>query len=235
MKRILAILLQLLCAAVAFAVLPTPVTLTVSVNTNGVVVGPTNFWAANSNAIAAVAGGGGGTDPTKLPITGGTIEGSLFVTNATYAKFKATNFWVEARTSLKLYSPAVWNGTATAGQYLRLTDDADGSVEFGALEDTVLAAGSSLQNALLLGWAAASAFTFTSAPRDADGLPTVATVRWPDGSSGTYTVTVKNSTFLTIDAYTVTHTATGKTVSQPTMTRDASGNVIAQPALTITQ
>lgn len=136
MKRILAILLQLLCAVAAFAALPTPVTLTVSVNTNGVVAAPTNFWAANSNAIAAVAGGGGGTDPTKLPLTGGTIEGSLFVTNAPYTRFKATNFWVEARTSLKLYSPAVWDGTATTGQYLRLQNDADGTVEFADVSTT---------------------------------------------------------------------------------------------------
>jgi len=90
------------------------------------------------------------------------------------------------------------------------------------------------EDATIIGWAASEAYAITSATRDSDGVITTATVSWPDGSAGTFTRTTKNSTFLTIDAYTVTHASSGKTVTQPTLTRDANGNVTAQPALTIT-
>lgn len=90
------------------------------------------------------------------------------------------------------------------------------------------------EDSTLIGWVASEAYTLTSATRDSDGVITTATVSWPDGSTGTFTRTIKNATFLTIDAYTVTHTSSGKTVTQASVTRDASGNVTAQPALTIT-
>lgn len=177
MKQFLLLLSLILacCTHVWARTLPTPVALTVSVNTNGVLIAPTNLWAANSNAIAAaIGGGGGGTDPTKLPLTGGTIEGSLFVSNAPYLSVRATNVWLDARTTLKIYSPAVFAGTASTGQYLRLTDDADGSVEFadvatadatklplsggtmsgpinmGSLQITALAAGTASNHAVTL-------------------------------------------------------------------------------------
>lgn len=82
-------------------------------------------------------------------------------------------------------------------------------------------------------WTNSGAYAVTSATRDSDGVITTASVSWPDGSTGTFTRTTKNATFLTIDAYTVTHTDSGKTVTQPAVTRDSSGNVTAQPALTI--
>lgn len=88
-------------------------------------------------------------------------------------------------------------------------------------------------NDVLRMWALSSAFSITSATRDSDGVITTASVLWPDGSAGTFTRTAKNATFMTIDAYTVTHTASGKTATQPAVTRDASGNVTAQPAITI--
>ena len=89
-------------------------------------------------------------------------------------------------------------------------------------------------NASLSAWALSSAFSITSATRDSDGVIATASVAWPDGSTGAFTRTTKNSTFLTIDAYTVTHTFSGKTVTQSAVTRDASGSVTAQPALAIT-
>lgn len=89
------------------------------------------------------------------------------------------------------------------------------------------------QDSTIIGWAASGAYAITAATRDSDGVITTASVSWPDVSTGTFTRTTKNATFLTIDAYTVTHTDSGKTVTQPTVTRDSSGNVTAQPALTI--
>ena len=89
------------------------------------------------------------------------------------------------------------------------------------------------ENDELKAWTNSGAFAITSATRDSDGVITTATVAWPDGSAGTFTRTTKNATFLTIDAYTVTHTDSGKTVTQTAVTRDSNGNVTAQPALTI--
>lgn len=86
----------------------------------------------------------------------------------------------------------------------------------------------------LLAWALSGSYSVISASRDSDSVITTATITWPDGSAGAFTTTTKNSTFLTIDAYTMTHTSSGKTITQPAVTRDASGNVTAQPALTIT-
>ena len=89
------------------------------------------------------------------------------------------------------------------------------------------------EDTTIIGWAASGAYSLTSATRDSDGVITTATVSWPDGSAGTFTRTTKNATFLTIDAYTVTHTDSAKTVTQAAVTRDSNGNVTAQPALTI--
>lgn len=70
--------------------------------------------------------------------------------------------------------------------------------------------------------------------RDSDGVVTTATVVWMDGTSGTFTTTSKNTNFLTIDAFTITHTASGKTITQSTVTRNASGAITLKPTLTVT-
>lgn len=89
------------------------------------------------------------------------------------------------------------------------------------------------ENDDLKAWTNSGAYAITSATRDSDGVITTASVSWPDGSTGTFTRTTKNATFLTIDAYTVTHTDSGKMATQSAVTRDASGNVTAQPAIAI--
>jgi hypothetical protein len=75
---------------------------------------------------------------------------------------------------------------------------------------------------------------YTAITRDSDNVVSSATVVWPDGSSGTFTRTAKNATFLTVDAYTVTHTASSHTLTQGAVTRDSFGNITSQPAITIT-
>jgi hypothetical protein len=76
---------------------------------------------------------------------------------------------------------------------------------------------------------------YTSVTRDADGAATSATVKWPDGTSGTYTATSVSTVVLgAVDAYTVTYAGSStKTVTQGIVTRDAAGAVIAQPELTV--
>lgn len=88
-------------------------------------------------------------------------------------------------------------------------------------------------NAQLKEIVSAEGYELTAINFDSDGVVTTATVLWPDGSAGVFTVTLKNPLFFTIDAYTVTHASSNKTVTQAAVTRDSSGNVTAKPALTV--
>ena len=93
--------------------------------------------------------------------------------------------------------------------------------------------GAGVTDDLLKEWTAGEDFEVTAANFDADNVITTATVKWPDGSGGTFTTVTKNSTWLAIDAFTITHTVASKTVTQAAVTRDASGNVTVKPALTV--
>lgn len=93
--------------------------------------------------------------------------------------------------------------------------------------------GATASDQLLKDWAAAEAYEVTAATRDVNDLVTTAAVKWPDGSGGTFTTTTANATFLTVDAYTVSHTLSGKTVTQTAVTRNSNGAVTAKPALTV--
>lgn len=93
--------------------------------------------------------------------------------------------------------------------------------------------GANATAAVLKAWAEGGDYELTSVTRDSDGIISSATVKWPDGSAGTFTRTTKNSTWLAIDAYTISHTASGKTVTQATVTRDGNGGITTKPALTV--
>jgi hypothetical protein len=175
-RRILHLLPVLaMLAVVAMAQLPTPIASTVTVNTNGVVIAPANFWQANSNlmTVAATPARGAVTNInwnaghfivsgtnvslnqiitltnnltveadssavefsglstfTVSPSSGSYLSGDLYITNSPTAYIAAMNAWIEGRSSMRLYTPAVAAGTATGGQFLSLTDDANGEVEF---------------------------------------------------------------------------------------------------------
>lgn len=85
----------------------------------------------------------------------------------------------------------------------------------------------------LIEWVESGAYEVTSATFDGDGILSTATVKWPDGSAGTFTATTKNTTWFTVDAYTVSHTVYGLTVTQSAVTRNADGYVTTKPALTV--
>ncbi len=89
---------------------------------------------------------------------------------------------------------------------------------------------------LLLFWAEAEAYQMLAISYDGTYTDVIAsaTVVWPDGSAGVFTATTINSTWLAIDAYTITHTLSGLTVTQTAVTRDGTtGKVTAKPALTV--
>lgn len=273
MKRLLLSLLVLVtgCYDMARAQgIPRALALTVSTDTNGIVVAPTNFFTANAASIAGAAGSGGAFSfstnsfsasgvnvelantqylPANRVIDGGSntydytiqdtdllsIEGenASLTGHSTLVIDGQTELHLFARTNLFFWTPAVWAQTATTGQFLMLTDASDGSTEFSNIDGALLASGNDLLTSLLIGWAAGESYTITSATRDANDVITSATVRWPDGSVGTFTATTINSEFDAIDAYTVTHTASGKTVTQTAVTRNATGAVTAQPTITV--
>jgi hypothetical protein len=102
----------------------------------------------------------------------------------------------------------------------------------GAFVDDAASVSLTIAN-LLRAWTEGEAFQATSVTRDSDGVPTSAVLLWPDGSAGTFTLTTKNSTWLAVDAYTVTHTDSGLTVTQAAVTRDSLGAITTKPALTV--
>jgi hypothetical protein len=71
-----------------------------------------------------------------------------------------------------------------------------------ALVGDAASAGSLATNALLKAWVSSDAYELLSITRDENDVMTSATVKWPDGSAGTFTATSVNSTFHLIDAFT---------------------------------
>ena len=92
---------------------------------------------------------------------------------------------------------------------------------------------SSYDDAQILAWAASNAYQLIVITYDETGVILSADIKWPDGSSGTYTRTSKSAEWNMVDAYMVTHDTSGATVSQPLMTRDAYGNVTLKPELVV--
>lgn len=70
---------------------------------------------------------------------------------------------------------------------------------------------------------------------DANGAPTSASVKWPDGVTGVYSGTASATFPGSVDAYTVTRTGTPTlTYTQPAVTRNASGHITNRPPITVT-
>ena len=69
---------------------------------------------------------------------------------------------------------------------------------------------------------------------DANGVPTSATVKWPDGTVGVYSGTASATWLGALDAYTITYAGTPtRTYTQPTVTRNGSGSITNRPAITV--
>ncbi len=121
-------------------------------------------------------------------------------------------------------------------RYVINVPDDDNTYQFAdrITESATLASippGSLTPSARLAEMAQAGSFTLTSATLDGQGVLTSATVRWPDGATGTLTVTATSGDL--VSGYTVTHSLTGKTVTQPAVTLNANGDITAQPAITV--
>lgn len=96
-------------------------------------------------------------------------------------------------------------------------------------------AGASQTDQQLVAWADAEQYEVLSLTYDTTYpyVLSTATVKWPDGSAGTFTTTSINTTWEAIDAFTVSHTASGRTVTQSAVTRNSNGLVTIKPAMTV--
>lgn len=86
----------------------------------------------------------------------------------------------------------------------------------------------------LVEWAQGKDYEMLSITRDSEGRITTSTVKWPDGSAGTYVATDYNATHEVYDGYTIIHVDSGLQVNQTAVTRNADGAIITKPALTVT-
>ncbi len=102
-----------------------------------------------------------------------------------------------------------------------------------ALVGDAASAGAAATSALLKQWTTSDAYELLSITRDGNDVITSASVKWPDGSGGTFTATTVNGTFHLIDAFTVTHSLSGKTVTQAAVTRNGDGYPTTIPALVV--
>lgn len=96
-----------------------------------------------------------------------------------------------------------------------------------------LYAGVPTQNEQIIEWAQGKDYEPNVITRDTEGRVTSMTIRWPDGSGGTYTATDYNATHEVYDGFTITHTASGQTVTQAAVTRNTDGAIVTKPYLTI--
>lgn len=148
--------------------------------------------------------------------------------------------------------------TATLGADVIRASDGSGPVSFpdgiltetlngvapGAL-DTVTArnaailagapGGATVSDQVLIAWTEGVAYEATAITYNGTytTLISSATVKWPDGSGGTLTVTAQDTTLLKETAYTITHALSGKTVTQAAVTLNANGDITVKPALTV--
>lgn len=108
----------------------------------------------------------------------------------------------------------------------------------GAINELValiasITGGSTVTSQQLKDWAQGEAYEILNLDPDDDGVMKTANILWPDGSAGVLTTTLKNAPWLQVDAYNVTHVASGKTVTQAAVTRNIIGVITVKPALTV--
>ena len=89
--------------------------------------------------------------------------------------------------------------------------------------------------AALVALAADPSLLFSGAvTRDSNGVPTSASVVWPDGVAGVYSGTASTAFPTAVGSYTVTRAVTPtKTYTQPAVTRDGSGQITNRPLITV--
>lgn len=125
---------------------------------------------------------------------------------------------------------------ATLNALLAAVIAAQSTASSAAVSGDGASAGANATAAVLKQWTASGAYQLTAVTY-ANGtyptVPTSAVVVWPDGSAGAFVTDSINAAFFAIDAYHITHTASGKTITQTAITRNSDGNRTVVPQLTV--
>jgi hypothetical protein len=176
------------------------------------------------------------TESGNYEMTATTVDNDGVITTATvkWPDGSSGTFTTTIKNTTWLSVDAYTITHTTGGETVTqaaVTRDSDGNVTVKPALTVVGATTAILDT--LKSWTEGESYEVISASYDVDGVVTTATVKWPDGSSGTFTTTIKNTTWLSVDAYTITHTTGGETVTQAAVTRDSDGNVTVKPALTV--
>lgn len=108
-------------------------------------------------------------------------------------------------------------------------------VALNEVRNNAIVGGIYVTQAQLKAWTESESFEATSITMDSVHVLVVAsaTVKWPDGSAGTFTTVLINATWEGIDAYNVSHATSGYTVTQAAVTRNIDGAITTKPALTV--
>lgn len=119
---------------------------------------------------------------------------------------------------------------------LTTTDKTDLVSAVNEVIEKVITFGADITQPTLRAWTEGESYELINLVYDTTYTNTLsaATVAWPDGSTGDFAATTINATYEAIDAYTITHDASGLTVTQPAVTRNTDGAVTTKPPLGIT-
>lgn len=170
------------------------------------------------------------TGTLKYRDDGGTVHEIVTDNNAALGSGVITNTMLA--TDIKIGSLGDLDTTEQASVVVAI-NEINTNADTALAATVALAGGATVTDARLKEWVSGEDYEITAVTYDSDGVVTTATVKWPDGSAGTFTTTTKNSTWLAVDAYTISHTDSSNTVTQTAVTRDVNGQVTVKPALTV--
>lgn len=183
------------------------------VTTNGTVATPFAFWAA-SPAILSLNG-----SATNLAVS------SLKASQVSFSDLAITNGAGEGRI---LRSDAAGNGIWWTPDFMTLNTVSNWC--FPRFLTPAIVGITNFQQRLIE-WTASEAYQREQLHYDTDGCLVSANVVWPDGSSGVFIRTAKDATWLTVNAFSLSHSQSGLVVIQPSVSRDQdTGAVTNKPA-----
>lgn len=210
--------------------------------TNNVILSIPNRAAGSVLTVLYIPNGHtGGTPFLRTRHTDATLSSSVLFANATTPQFLSITVPV-GKTANAIFFGIT--GVTSGSAMIAIQDGDKPGAILSALQGSGFRGGlwqlfsslfgvlgtSSVSDQQLKDWTSAESYE-TTAVTWVGGIVSTATVKWPDGSGGTFTKTASDAYGVT--AYTISHTLSGKTVTQSAITRDGNGNVTVKPALTV--
>lgn len=185
-----------------------------------------------------------GTTPitvVTVPASGQVPEfyGPDGVNVAVYVKDPDDDFYrLDARADVAAQVAADAQAAAEAAQAAaEAVGNTNDTIMAGRINDPASATASALSASIgsLKAWAKNPDNLVVGSLTYSSGLLSTAAVVWPDGATGTLTITSRQASTNAVTAYTITRVTTSgtQTYTQPTITRDSSGNATTVPQITV--